>query len=81
MNLMPQVVEYTLARHCDPSMLKLMKLCMIDMFWQHQRIIFPVSPQLGRKLIYKHCEVHCNMIIFMLCHCVVDYSDIQKEKI
>ena len=29
------------------------------------------------KLTHNHCEVHCNMIIFMLCHCVVDYSDIQ----
>ena len=29
------------------------------------------------KLTHNH-EVHCNMIIFMLCYCVVDYSNIQK---
>ena len=29
------------------------------------------------KLTHNHCAVDYNMIIFMLCHCVVDYSDIQ----
>ena len=39
MKLMPHEVEYTLARHpMHPSMLKLMKPCMIGMFWQPQRI-------------------------------------------
>ena len=31
--------------------------------------IFPMGPQLANKLTHTHCEVHCNMIIFMLCHC------------
>ena len=45
--------------------------------------IFRMGPQLVEKakskLTHNHCEVLCNMIIiiFMLCHCVVDYSDIQ----
>ena len=39
--------------------------------------IFPIDPQLASKLSHNHSEVHCNVIIFMLCHCVVDYSDIQ----
>ena len=39
--------------------------------------IFPIGPQLASKLSHNHCEVRCNVIIVMLCHCVVDYSDIQ----
>ena len=29
------------------------------------------------KLTHNHCEVYYNMIIFMLCQCVMDYSDIE----
>ena len=31
------------------------------------------------KLSYNHCEVHCNMIIFMLCHCVVNYNEFEGK--
>ena len=76
MNLMPHEVEYTLTRHpVHPSMLKLMKPCMIGMLTSKN--IFPMGPQLASKLTHNHCEVNCNMIIFMLCHCVVDYSDVE----
>ena len=41
MKLMPHEVEYTPAMHpMHPSMLKLMKPCMIGMFWQPQRMSF-----------------------------------------
>ena len=62
-----------------PSMLKLMKPGMIGMlFWKPQTILsfYGFTPGTS-KLTHNHCEVHCNMIIVMHCHCVVDYSDIQ----
>ena len=71
---MPQEVEYTLARHQYAKINE--ALC--DWFvLAASNKIFHNGPQMASKLTYNHCEVHCNMINFMLCHCVVDYSDIQ----
>ena len=56
-----------------------MKPCMNGMFGNLKEY-FSMGPQLVEKaklMTHNHCEVHCNMIILMLCHCVMDYSDIQ----
>ena len=71
-------IIYGPTRHpVHPSMLKLIKPCMIGMFWQPHRISFLWV----HNLTHNDCEVHCNMIIFMLCYwwwIIVTYNEFWK---
>ena len=76
MNLMPQEVEYTLARH--PRASKYAKineaLCMIVCSGNLKEYLSYGSTQLvENNLTHNHCEVHCNMIVIVW----LDYTDIQ----
>ena len=73
MNLMPREVEYTLARHpVHPSKLKLTKPCIDWYVLATSKNIFPMDPQLIEK------AKQIDYDIFMLCHCVVDYSELKE---
>ena len=66
---MPQEVDYTIAWHpVHPSKIN---EALFGMFYQPQEYL-SYGEKRPSKLTHNHCEFH-----FMLCHCVVDYSDIQ----
>ena len=68
---MPQEVEYTLARHPASEYAKINEALCDWYVLAASKKIFHNGPQMASKL------THEVLINFMLCHCVVDYSDIQ----
>ena len=74
MNLMPQEVEYT-SKASRASVYTKINEALYDWYVlaSSNNIIFPGSTT-GKQSTYNNC---CNMIIFMLCHCEMDYSEIQ----